>query len=76
MFTFPIDFTVQAPVAQKLDSAIQRINLYPLDTAIGFPNTYPWDQVITFVKQTRWTCFLRNLIVEDVENRSHRRWRL
>ena len=31
----------QAPVLQKIDSAIHRINLYPLDTAIGFPNTYP-----------------------------------
>ena len=34
---------VQAPVVQKLDSAIQRINLYPLNSAIGFPNTYPLD---------------------------------
>ena len=30
-----------APVVQKVDSAIQRINLYPVDSAIGFPNTYP-----------------------------------
>ena len=35
----------QAPVVQKLDSAIHRINLYPLaiDSIIGFPNTYPLD---------------------------------
>ena len=32
-----------APVVQKLDSVIHRINLYPLDNAIGFPNTYPLD---------------------------------
>ena len=32
-----------APVVQKVDSAIQRINLYPLESAIGFPNTYPLD---------------------------------
>ena len=32
-----------APVVQKVDNAIQRINLYPLDSAIGFPNTYPLD---------------------------------
>ena len=32
-----------APVVQKLDSAIHRINLYPTDNAIGFPNTYPLD---------------------------------
>ena len=34
---------VLAPVVQKLDSAIQQINLYPVDSAIGFPNTYPPD---------------------------------
>ena len=34
----------QAPVVQKVDSAIQRINIYPLDSAIGFPDTYPLDR--------------------------------
>ena len=33
--------TYQAPVVQKVDSAIRWINLYPVDSAIGFPNTYP-----------------------------------
>ena len=33
----------QAPVVQKVDSAIQRINHYPVDSTIGFPNTYPLD---------------------------------
>ena len=32
-----------APVVQKVDSAIHRINHYPADSAIGFPNTYPLD---------------------------------
>ena len=32
-----------APVVQKVDNTIHRINLYPLDSAIGFPNTYPLD---------------------------------
>ena len=32
-----------APVVQKLDSAIHRINHYPVDNAIGFPYTYPLD---------------------------------
>ena len=36
-----ITFISQAPVVQKVDSTIQRINLYPVDNAIGFPNTYP-----------------------------------
>ena len=31
----------QAPVVQKVDSAIHLINLNPVDDAIGFPNTYP-----------------------------------
>ena len=30
-------------VVQKVDNAIQWINLYPVDSAIGFPNTYPLD---------------------------------
>ena len=30
-----------APVVQKVDSAIHRINLCSVDSAIGFPNTYP-----------------------------------
>ena len=34
----------QAPVVQKLDSAIHWINLYPVDNAIGFPYTYPLDR--------------------------------
>ena len=33
----------QAPVVQKVDNAIHRINHYPVDSAIGFPNTYPLD---------------------------------
>ena len=33
----------QAPVVQKVDSAIRWINLYPVDSAIGFPSTYPLD---------------------------------
>ena len=33
--------TYQAPVVQKMASAIRWINLYPVDSAIGFPNTYP-----------------------------------
>ena len=32
-----------APVVQKLDSAIHRINHYPVDNATGFPITYPLD---------------------------------
>ena len=31
-----------APVVEKVDSAIHRINLYSLDSTIGFPN-YPLD---------------------------------
>ena len=37
------EFFIQAPVVQKVDSAIHHINLYQVDSAIGFPNTYPLD---------------------------------
>ena len=33
--------TFQAPVVEKVDNAIQWINLYPVDSAIGFSNAYP-----------------------------------
>ena len=39
----PIGDTFQAPVVQKVDNAVQWINLYPVDSAVGFPNTYPLD---------------------------------
>ena len=32
-----------APVFQKVDKGIHRINLYPTDSTIAFPNTYPVD---------------------------------
>ena len=38
-----VTFIDLAPVVQKLDSAIYRINLYPLDNAISFRHTYPLD---------------------------------
>ena len=34
---------VQAPVVQRVDSAIQWINHYPLDNTINFDSTYPLD---------------------------------
>ena len=34
---------LQAPVVEKVDNSIHRINGYPLDSAIDFPNTYPLD---------------------------------
>ena len=33
--------TFQASVVQKVDNAIQWINLYPVDSTIGFSNDYP-----------------------------------
>ena len=33
----------QAPVVQRLDNAIQRINHYPADSVVRFVNTYPLD---------------------------------
>ena len=31
----------QAPVVQRLDNAIHRINYYPVDSVVCFVNTYP-----------------------------------
>ena len=31
------------PVVQTLDSAINRLKIYPVDKAIGISNTYPLD---------------------------------
>ena len=33
----------QAPVVQKMDNAIHRINHYPVDSVVSFANTYPLD---------------------------------
>ena len=44
-----------APVVQKLDNAIHRINHYPLDSAFGFPNTYPLDNDLS--SGWRYTAF-------------------
>ena len=44
MCQLPVGYPHLAPVVQKVDSAIHRINLYPVDSAIGFPNTYPLDR--------------------------------
>ena len=32
-----------APVVQRLDNAIHRINHYPADSVVCFVNTYPLD---------------------------------
>ena len=34
---------VQAPVVQRLDNAIHRINHYPADSVVCFVHTYPLD---------------------------------
>ena len=36
-------YPTAAPVVQKVNSAIHRINLYPVGNATGFTNTYPLD---------------------------------
>ena len=35
-----------APVDQKVDNAIHRINRYPADSMVSFVSTYPLDSVI------------------------------
>ena len=36
-------FNDQAPVVQRVDNAIHRINHYPVDSVVCFANTYPLD---------------------------------
>ena len=36
-------FKNQAPVVQRVDNAIHRINHYPVDSIVCFANTYPLD---------------------------------
>ena len=40
-------FSFLAPVVQKVDYIIHRINHYPLDCTMGFPNTYLLDSDLT-----------------------------
>ena len=40
---------LRAPVVQKVNSAIHRINLYPVVSAIGFTNTYPLDTDLSHI---------------------------
>ena len=42
--TVKISFIISlAPVVQRLDNAIHRINHYPVDSVVCFVNTYPLD---------------------------------
>ena len=58
LMPFPVNIKLQtpylkeisntlAPVVQKVDSAIHRINLYPLDSAIGSRNIYSLDSYLS-----------------------------
>ena len=38
-----VRLTFQAPVVQKVDNAIHRINHYLVDSVVCFVNTYPLD---------------------------------
>ena len=42
----PFELNLQAPVVQRLDNVIHRINHYPADSVVCFVNTYPLDSVI------------------------------
>ena len=39
------EFFIQAPVLQKVHSAIHHINLYPVASAIGFPLLIHWKEI-------------------------------
>ena len=40
-----------APVVQKMDTAIHKINLYKLDNAIGFHITFPLSSTIQLLNK-------------------------
>ena len=42
-------YSLQAPVVEKVDSAMPWINLYLVDNATGFPKTYPLDSDLSGV---------------------------
>ena len=42
-FTLVVPLSTQAPVVQRVDNAIHRINHYPVDSVVCFANTYPLD---------------------------------
>ena len=43
LFKYYYYVNYQAPVVQRVDNAIQRINHYPVDSVVCFANTYPLD---------------------------------
>ena len=47
-------YVLQAPVVQKVDFAIPRINHYPVDSAIGFPNIYLGPVAQSLVSTNHW----------------------
>ena len=42
--TTQLQITALAPVVQRLDNAIHRINHYPADSVVCFVSTYPLDR--------------------------------
>ena len=58
-------YVLQAPVVQKVDIVIHRINHYPVDSAIGFPNIYQGPVAWSLVSANRW---LRGIKVSMVFN--------
>ena len=51
----------QAPVVQRLDNAIHRINHYPADSVVCFVNTYPLDSVIRPLNNRALSIFFSQL---------------
>ena len=47
-------YVSQAPVVQKVDIVIHRINHYPVDSAMGFPNIYLAPVVQTLDSAIQW----------------------
>ena len=44
LFVVSVAGSNQAPVVQRVDNAIHRLNRYPVDSVVCFVNTYPLDR--------------------------------
>ena len=60
-------YVLQAPVVQKVDFAIHRINHYPVYSAIGFPNIYQ-ALVVQWIVQSVSLILIRWIVIYPMDS--------
>ena len=60
-----------APVVQRVDNAIHRINHYPADSVVCFANIYPVDSVIPLLNNRVPCVVLKKDIITDLKTVSN-----